>query len=307
MTVKGVKNPAASVRERLFFHAKQRGDDYQRILTRYAIERLLFRIGHTEAVERFVLKGAMLFATWPAHVYRSTGDVDLLGYGAPDPEAITEIFTRICQVEVPADGIVFDPERLTIAAVRETEKYPGIRLTVKGQLAGALIHVQVDIGFGDHVYPSPKRQTFPCLLTELPAPQLLMYPRESVIAEKFEAMLRLGETNGRLKDFHDMWAATRAFSFDLSTLVESVGGTLRRRETAIPTEMPIGLTEGFAMIAERRWSGFLRRSPPTLPPPPLADLLGELRRFFRPVIVGLTAPEAAKGRWDPASRAWGWQ
>jgi hypothetical protein len=305
MTVKGVKNPAASVRERLFFHAKQRGQDYQRILTRYAIERLLFRIGQTDAVERFVLKGAMLFATWPEHVYRSTGDVDLLGRGASDPNTITEIFARICEVEVPADGIVFDPASLTITALREAEKYPGLRLTVKGQLAGALIHVQVDIGFGDYVYPSPKRQIFPCLLTDLPAPELLMYPREAVVAEKFEAMIRYGETNGRLKDFYDVWVATRAFSFDLSTVVESVAGTLRRRETALPTEMPIGLTEAFATIAERRWSGFLRRNPPTLPPPPLADVLSELRRFFHPVITGLTAPETAKGRWAPAAHAWG--
>lgn len=168
------------------------------------------------------------------------------------------------------------------------------------------IHVQVDIGFGDYVYPSPKYYIFPNLLQDLPAANILMYPPETVVAEKFEAMIRFGEANGRIKDFHDMWVMTRTFSFDMPTLVEAVGGTLRRRETAIPTGMPSGLTETFAQIAEERglWSGFLRRHPPTLQPPPFADLQEELRRFFGPVITDLALPEGAQGRWDPDARAW---
>ena len=127
-----------------------------------------------------------------------------------------------------------------------------------------------------------------------------------MVAEKFEAMIRFGEVNGRIKDFHDMWVTTRTFPFDLPTLVEAVGGTLRRRETAIPTEMPVGLTEMFAKIAEERglWSGFLRRNPPTLQPPPFTDLQAELRRFFAPIIASLALPEGAKGRWDPDGGAW---
>jgi len=300
------KNSAASVRARLLNHAKQHGDEYQRILTRYAIERLLFRLSQTEAAERYVLKGAMLFVTWPEHVFRPTGDLDLLGQGDPDPVAITELFTRICQVEAPEDGIVFDPATLKVEPVREADKYQGAQLSLKGELAKAIIHVQVDIGFGDHVYPPPTRQTFPSLLPDLPAANILMYPPETVVAEKFEAMIRFGEANGRIKDFHDMWVTTRTFPFDLPSLVEAVGGTLRRRETAIPTEMPVGLTEVFAKIAEERglWSGFLRRNPPTLQPPPFADLQLELQRFFGPVIASLALPEGAKGQWDPDRGAW---
>ncbi len=297
---------AASIRARLFNHAKRHGDDFQRVLTRYAIERLLFRLSQTEAVERYVLKGAMLFVTWPEHIFRPSGDLDLLGQGNPDPASITELFTRICQVEAPDDGIVFDPTTLKVEPVREADKYQGVQLTLKGELAKAVIHVQVDIGFGDYVYPPPKYNTFPSLLPDLPTANILMYPPETVVAEKFEAMIRFGEANGRAKDFHDIWVTTRTFSFDMPTLVEAVSGTLRRRETTIPTEMPAGLTEKFAKISEERglWSGFLRRNPPTLQPPPFPDLQEELRRFFGPVIANLALPEGAKGRWDPDAGAW---
>jgi hypothetical protein len=306
MTAKVAKNPAASIRAKLLAHAKKQGDEYQRILTRYAIERLLFRLSRTEAVERYMLKGAMLFVTWPEHVFRATGDLDLLGQGDPDPAAIAEVFTRICQVEVPDDGLIFDPDTLKAEAVRGADKYQGVQLSLKGNLAGAIIHVQVDVGFGDHVHPAPTRQTFPSLLPELPAATILMYPPETVVAEKFEVIIRFGEANGRIKDLYDIWVTTRIFRFDLPTLVEAVGGTLRRRQTAIPTEMPVGLTDAFAAIVEERglWRGFLRRNPPTLQPPPFLDLQQELRRFFGPIIASLRAPEAASGRWNPDGGNW---
>ena len=300
------KDPAASVRARLLDHAKRHGDDYQRVLTRYAIERLLFRLSQSDAAARYVLKGAMLFVTWPEHVFRPTGDLDLLGPGDSDPAATAELFTRICQIEAPDDGIVFDPATLTVEPVREAGKYQGVQVRLRGELAKAIIPVQVDIGFGDYVYPLPRLQTFPTLLPNLPAARIHMYPPEAVVAEKFEAIIRFGRANGRLKDFHDIWVATRIFAFDMPNLTESVGGTLRRRDTAIPTEMPIGLTDTFARVAEERglWSGFLRRNPPTLQPQAFADLLGELRRFFGPVISSLALPEAAKGRWDPDGGVW---
>ena len=303
---KVLTNPAASVRARLLNHARQHGDDYQRVLTRYAIERLLFRLSQTEATERYVLKGAMLFVAWPQQVFRPTGDLDLLGQGDPDPIAINELFTQICQAEVPDDGIVFDPATLKVEAVREADKYQGVEVSLKGELAKAVIHVQVDIGFGDHVYPPPTRQTFPSLLPDLPPANILMYPPETVVAEKFEAMIRFGQANGRIKDFHDIWVTTRTFSFDLASLVEAVNGTLRRRETPLPTEMPVGLTEVFAKIAEDSglWSGFLRRNPPNLQPPAFVELQADLRDFFGPVIASLGVPEGAKGQWDPDGRSW---
>jgi hypothetical protein len=306
MTLKPLKDPAASIRQRLLNHAKAHGDDYQRILTRYAIERLLFRLSQTEARDSYVLKGAMLFVTWPEHSFRPTGDLDLLGHGDPDPAAITALFAQICQVEVPEDGVIFNPDTLKLESVREEEKYQGVRLTLRGHLGTAVIPVQVDIGFGDRVYPAPSRRIFPSLLPDLPAADVLMYPPETVVAEKFEAMIRFAEENGRIKDFHDIWVTTRTFSFDLATLVEAIGGTLQRRETPAPMEMPVALIPAFAARADKQalWTGFLRRTPPSLPPPPLDVLLAELRKFFGPLISGLALPEGAKGRWNPDRSSW---
>jgi hypothetical protein len=306
MKAKPPKNSAASIKARLLNYARQNGDDYHRVLTRYAIERLLVRLTHTEDGKRYVLKGAMLFVTWPEHAFRPTGDLDLLAQGDPGPVAMTEMFKLVCDVDVPDDGIIFDSATLTIEPVRESEKYQGVRLSLKGRLDKTSVHVQVDIGFGDHVYPMPSRQTFPCLLTDLPAANILMYPPETVVAEKFEAMIRFGEANGRIKDFHDIWITTRTFSFDLAILVEAIRGTLKRRETATPIEIPIGLSERFSAIAAERglWSGFLRRNPPAVLPPPFADLQAELRRFFEPVITSLGMPGGIKGRWDPIGGAW---
>jgi hypothetical protein len=306
MSHKVLKNPAASIRAKLLNHAKDHSDDFQRVLTRYAIERLLFRLSRTKAAESYVLKGAMLFVTWPKHVFRPTGDLDLLGHGDPEPDALLELFTGICQVPVPEDGIVFDPATLKVEPVREADRYQGARLNLRGALAGAEIPVQIDIGFGDYVYPEPKRENFPGILPDMPRANILMYPPETVVAEKFEAMIRFGELNGRIKDFHDIWVTTRTFPFDLAKLVEAVGGTLRRRETAIPKDMPFGLTEAFAAIAEERglWSGFLRRTPPALKPPAFPELQAELRAFFGPIISGLSVPEGTRGAWDPDGGAW---
>ncbi|MGI4861644.1 MAG: nucleotidyl transferase AbiEii/AbiGii toxin family protein [Janthinobacterium lividum] len=306
MTDKAHKSSAASIRAKLLAHAKRHEDNFLRVLTRYAIERLLFRLSQTDAAEGYVLKGAMLFATWPKHVFRPTGDLDLLGQGDPDPAALTKLFTSICQVHVPEDGIIFDPATLKVEPVREADKYQGARLSLIADLARAKISVQIDIGFGDHVYPEPKREKFPGLLPGLPQADILMYPPETVVAEKFEAMIRFGEANGRIKDFHDIWVTIRTFPFGLASMVEAVSGTLRRRETAMPTEMPLGLTDAFAAIAKERglWSGFLRRTPPALEPPPFADLQLELRSFFGPIIAGLSRSESARGVWDPDGRAW---
>jgi hypothetical protein len=301
-----MKNPASSIRARLFTHAKTTGVDFQLVLTRYAIERLLFRLSQTEAGEHYVLKGAMLFVTWPMHTLRPTGDLDLLGQGDPDPDALMKLFTRICQVDLPDDGILFDPATLKVEPVREADKYQGARLSLRAGLAGAVIPVLIDIGFGDYIYPPPKRESFPSLLPGLPEVNILMYPPETVIAEKFEAMIRFGLANGRIKDFHDIWITTRTFTFELANLVEAIGGTLQRRETAIPTVMPIGLTEAFAAIAEERglWTGFLRRTPPAMNPPLFPQMQEELRRFFGPVIASLSVPEGARGHWDPDGGTW---
>lgn len=306
MNDKAITNTAASIRARLLNHARQHGDDYQRILTRFAIERLLYRLSQTTAGEYYVLKGAMLFATWPENAFRPTGDLDLLGSGSTDPDAMSELFAGICQVQAPEDGIIFSPETLRVDPVRDTDKYQGVRLRLKGELAGAIIPVQVDVGFGDQVYPQPDRRIFPGLLPDLPPANVLMYPPETVVAEKFEAIVRFGVANGRVKDYYDIWVTTHTFEFDLSSLTEAIIRTFQRRETAPPTQLPEGLARSFADFVEERglWTGFLWRNPPNLNPPSFEELLDELQRFFSPIISGLELPEAANGQWDPINRTW---
>lgn len=301
-----MKDFAASIRQRLYNHARQHGEDFTWVLNRYAIERFLFRLSLTEAGEHYVLKGATLFVTWPDHVSRPTKDLDLLGQGSPEPTALMDLFALICAVSAPEDGIVFDPTTLKMEPVREADKYQGATLGLQGRLGRAVIPVQIDIGFGDHVSPAPKRADFPCLLDDLPRASVLMYPPETVVAEKFEAIIRFGEANSRLKDFYDIWLATRTFTFNLAAMVEAVSGTLRRRETTVPTSMPVGLGDAFASFVEQKgqWTAFLRRTRPTVNPPEFAQLVDELRRFFRPIISGLAQPEAAQGQWDRHAATW---
>lgn len=307
MSEKVLEDPAASIRARLLAYARANNVEFGRVLTRYALERLLFRLSKIEQADRYVLKGAMLFVTWPQHASRPTGDLDLLGHGRPDPNALKALFVQMCEIESTVDSICFDPATLKVQPVRQADKYQGARLSLKAVLAGAKIPALIDIGFGDHVYPAPKRQAFPSLLPELPQAQILMYPPETVIAEKFEAMIRFGAANGRIKDFYDIWITTRTFRLDLGSVVEAVRGTLQCRETAVPAEMPVGLTEAFAKIQLERglWSAFLRRTPSALGPPTFPELQAELRRFFGPVLSSLDIPEGARGTWDPDAGAWG--
>lgn len=306
MTANPPNDPAASIRARLLNYARRQRDDFQRVLTRYAAERLLYRLSRTNAVEDFVLKGAMLLCTWPGQVFRSTGDLDLLGRGDPDPSAVAGPFTRFCRLRIAEDGIVFDPSTLMVEPLLGAHHRGALRLHLKGELARAIIAVQVDIGFGDIVCPRPSLRPFPNLLPDLPAAIILMYPPETVVAEKFEAIVRLGAANSRMKDFYDIWVATRTFSFELETLTKAIGGTLRCRATPIPRETPAGLVNTFAAIAAKSglWSGFLRRTRPAFSPPAFEELQRNLRDFFRPVVTGLTKPEAASLRWNPDDRRW---
>lgn len=300
-----IKDKSASIRARLLMHSKQSGEEYQRTLTRFAIERLLFRLSQSDMRDRYVLKGAMLFVTWPEYVFRPTGDLDLLGHGNPDPSAIVETFQQICAVEAD-DGLHFDLASIKVDPVREADKYQGARVMLNGELARAIIRVQVDIGFGDHVYPAPKFASFPNILSDLPAAKILMYPPETVVAEKFEAMIRFGLANGRIKDFYDIWLTTQIFRFQLTTIIDAIAGTLTRRGTDFPTATPQGLEQAYATIAEEKglWRGFLERNPPMLAPPAFPELQRQLARFFGPVIAGLNVPGSSDSRWEPAENSW---
>lgn len=284
------RNIGASVRARLLDRSRAERSDYQILLTRYALERLLYRLSVSEHRDRFILKGAMLFVTWVADPFRPTRDLDLLGHGDSDVEAISDVFRAICVQPVADDGVVFDVDALQAAPIREEVEYGGVRLRTTAMIAGARIPIQVDVGFGDAVTPAPVEVEYPTLLDN-PAPHLRAYPVETVVAEKFEALTKLGIANGRLKDFYDLWLVSKTFNFDHQALTDAVHRTFQRRGTTLPSQPPTGLTDEFVAAWSTQWRAFLGRERMAAVPESFAAVISDLRSFLLPLTE---APQAGR-------------
>jgi len=281
-----LRNIGASVRARLLDRARVHRADFQVLLTRYALERLLYRLSVSAHRDRFILKGAMLFVTWIADPFRPTRDLDLLGYGDNDTEAMAETFRAICAQPVADDGVVFDVAGLAAAPIREEVEYGGIRVRTAAAIDGARVPIQIDIGFGDVITPAPVEIDYPVLL-DAPAPHLRAYPVETVVAEKFEALVTLGIANSRLKDFYDLWLIAQTFAFQQPALVEAVRRTFERRETSLPADTPVGLSDEFTATWAAQWRAFLGRERMAAAPDAFAVVIADLRAFLMPLVVGL--------------------
>jgi hypothetical protein len=281
----------------LLDQARSKRVDFNLLLTRYGLERFLYRLGRSEYRERFVLKGAMLFPLWGVVSYRSTRDVDLLGYGESEIEALVTVFRTICQTEVADDGITFDSTSVQAEDIRDQMEYGGTRLKLNADLAGARIHLQVDIGFGDVITPAADSAEYPVLLDH-PAPSLRVYPRETVVAEKFQAMVYLGIANSRMKDFHDLWVLGSQFDFDGKTLATALARTFERRNTPLPVALPLALTpEFFADVQKvRQWKVFLNRAGLTVEVE-LAGVAAFIAGFVMPLIETTRVGGNYTGRW----------
>jgi predicted nucleotidyltransferase component of viral defense system len=272
------RNIAASIRARLLMIAKERNQPLDLLLTRYVLERLLHRLSVSEYRERFVLKGAMLVTTWIDAPYRPTRDLDLLGFGTPDPDAILSVFREICAIRIE-DGVEFDVAGLHIDRIREEFAYGGLHVKTGASLAGARVRVRIDIGFGDAVEPEIVETELPVLL-DLPSPRLRTYPPETVIAEKFQAMVVLGLANSRMKDLYDIWVLCHAREFAGPRLAQAIAATFSRRNTPVPDEPPVCLTRVFAEDRTKRqqWTSFLERI--EAPPADLAGVIDDLSGFL---------------------------
>jgi len=270
----------ASVRARLLNLAREKGQAFDLLLTRYATERLLYRLSITPHRDRFVLKGAMLMTTWFDDPHRPTRDVDFLGYGDPAPEPMLAVFREICAIE-EKDGIIFDVDALRVELIREELEYGGLRLRTTARLAGARITVVIDVGFGDAIEPGIEEINLPVLL-DLPVPRLRAYARETVVAEKFQAMVMFGLANTRMKDFYDIWILSRNYEFDGERLSHGIAATFERRGTAIPEEVPDALTPVFATDAtkQRQWAAFVRDLAADVPS--LETIVNDLAGFLMP-------------------------
>ncbi len=245
MNDKSGKNITTSVRDRLLALAKERGEDFQLLLTQYGLERLLYRLSQSCYRDRFVLKGAMLFVLWTDQPHRPTRDVDFLAFGDSSEANLQEIFRELCSIPVEDDGLTLMANSVQVDVVRDETEYGGIRVRLFGNLAGARVPIQADIGFGDAVTPEAKEIDYPTLLDSSGAPCLRAYPRETVVAEKYQALVNLGMANSRMKDFYDLWVIAREFDFDGETLSEAIRNTFSRRQTPLPGHTPPGLSAEF--------------------------------------------------------------
>ncbi len=277
----------------------------QLLLTRYALERLLYRLGISTYKDQFVLKGAMLFSLWAAVPYRTTADVDLLGFGDDGPDRVAAVFRKICVLSVADDGVVFEPETLRINVTRIAERYGGVRLSLVARVAKARLTVRVDVGFGDAVTPSVQDIEFPSLL-DMPTPRLRAYPPETFVAEKFQAIVALGMMNSRMKDFFDLWAIAETFSFDGPVLAEAIRATFDRRQTVVPAEAPIALTPAFVEdgTKQSQWQGFLRRTAIDMAPGPFAELQGKVAAFVLPPASAVASGAIFSQKWKAGD---GWR
>jgi hypothetical protein len=279
-------NVAASVRARLLSQARAKGEEFERVLVRFACERFLYRLGESTHAGRCTLKGAGLLVLWLVDPYRPTRDLDFLAQGDNDAAAIRALMHEVCSVPCEQDGLRFDLDSLAIESIRADAEYPGQRARLLAYLGTARIRLQVDFGFGDVVTPPPEEREFPTLLSTLPTPRIRAYRREVSLAEKFQAMVQLGRRTSRMKDFHDVWALSEAFDFDGTVLQEAVSACFECRDTPWMAEPPEVLGETFYANAElgERWASYARAGAfLAAPPAEFAEIGERVRVFLGPV------------------------
>jgi hypothetical protein len=294
------KNLAASVRQKLFNLARQRNEDFGLMLVKYGLERILYRLSRSKYHDVFVLKGALLFQLWTHHAYRATRDADFLARGDSSPERFVRIFKELCVMEVEPDGLTFDANSVKAEPITEDADYQGVRVTLTAYLERARIPIQIDIGFGDVITPAPAETEYPTLLPA-PRPRLLAYPKETVVAEKFEAMVKLGIANSRMKDFYDLDALSRTLDFDGTTLRAAIRMTFDRRGTKMPAREPVAFTSEFYEDdgKKKQWTAFCTRNATYVTKTELKEVIENIKRFLVPVSGTLLNDSTFTERWEP--------
>lgn len=299
------KNMSVSVRAKLLSLARSSGRDFQSLVLRYTVERFLARLAASGFRDRFILKGAMLYVAWKLDNRRTTMDLDLLGIGSFDPEQLVQVFRQICAIETGDDGLVFNQDSMMALPIREVSFYDGIRVVIEVHLGVMPVRLQIDVGFGDAVVPAAQPSEFPALLAQS-GPVVRAYSPETVIAEKFNAIVLLGMANSRMKDYFDIWMLSRNFTFEGELLREAILSTFVRRQTALPESGPIGLSDEFASNDSKRlqWEAFAKRQKLDDAPLRLHDVVTAIRDFLAPIADTLSKSVPAPKTWTPSN---GWQ
>jgi len=298
MSIKSPSNLAASVRQRLLNRAKTDHRPFNELLQYYAMERFLYRLSRSPHAKRFVLKGALMLRAWNSPEFRPTMDIDVLGKTKNEDANLIAKIKDIVAVEVPPDGLVFDPASIRAEKITQDAEYEGIRLRFKAALDSAKVTIQIDVGFGDVVFPEPKPCTLPTLL-DFPPPKLMGYSRESAIAEKFEAMIRHRELNSRMKDFYDVWLLARQFNFEGKQLGEAIRLTFEKRRVPLP-EVIIAFTDSFISDKQVAWTAFRKRLDQEAIPESFAEVVAVVDVFLSPVVKAMIAKRPVPTSWSAA-------
>lgn len=296
--MKPLKNVAASVHQRLLNLSRQSGRPFNELAQYYALERWLYRLAQSDYQNQFVLKGALMLLVWRMPVSRPTRDIDLLGRVSNDLASVQNVIATICQIPAAEDGMVFDHESVATERIAEDADYEGVRATFQALLGNANLPMQIDIGFSDIITPEATSIVYPAILGHR-APELRAYNRETVIAEKFEAMVKLGELNSRMKDFFDIWILARTGQFRRLELAHAIEQTFSHRGTALIID-PVCFTEAFATSPSKiaQWAAFLRRNTFTDVPDTFSDVVNFIAGFLRPIATSSFDVEALHSVWE---------
>jgi len=293
-----IKNIEASVKALLQNKARETNRPFAEVLQYYGMERFLYRFSRSKYTDRFVLKGALLFTVWQIPERRTTLDIDFLARYDNRVASIEAVMREVCNVSVDPDGLVFDSKNVQGHKIKEDADYEGVRVKFLGFLERSRIPMQIDVGFGDIVYPKTKVIDYPVIL-DFPKPHLKGYPPESVISEKFEAMVKLGLLNSRMKDFYDIWLMMRQFNFSGSNLAEALRRTFEHRKTDLPKECPLFAEEIYDEKSDRQtlWKAFLKKGDIKHAPEKLAITAKEIENFLVKPLNAVKKAHEFMGEW----------
>jgi predicted nucleotidyltransferase component of viral defense system len=301
---KNIKNVAASVRQKLLNKSKEHSRPFNELLQYYGLERFLYRLSTSKYRDKFVLKGALLFTVWRQSATRATVDIDLLGKVSNDPADIVKIFQEICDLQVEGDGLIFESASVAAEQITVDADYQGVRVQLYGYLDTARIRVQVDIGFSDVITPASEISDYPTIL-DLPVPRLNCYNKETAIAEKLQAMVKLDIFNSRMKDIYDIWILSKRFEFDSLSLMDAIANTFERRGTEVTANITT-FTEKYYHNEEKvaQWKGFLKRSKVSDIPTDIEEVMNSVKTFLLPVLTHIAEGSKFRKIWKPELAMW---
>ena len=304
MSTRPITNLPASVHGRLLHQAKENREEFSFVLMRYGVERLLYRLSVSSYAEHFVLKGAMLFSAWIGQPHRPTKDVDLLGLRVLSQQQLKQAFQDICRADAVPDGLRFDAESIRVVPIRDVQAHGGWRVSIQASMGRSRVPLQIDVGFGDAVVPEPREMQYPGLL-DFPAPRVLAYPPETVVAEKLEAMVSLGMASSRMGDLYDLLWMAEHFSFEGATLTRAIESTFDQRQTAAPQQLPTVLTDEFGDSLDKiaQWNAFLESKRLGARRSDLRSVIDGLRTFLLPPLQAVSSGREFKLKW-PQGGPW---